>query len=71
MSQPAPRSRTFTIHFEGCGHNHEMPPPHYHNTSNDHSECFLCHPEVADRPWKGECPACFGLHRATPQETQR
>src|ERR1700723_4743673 len=37
---------TFPLHFEGCEHVLNIPLVH----NSDHSRCYLCHPELRDRP---------------------
>src|ERR1700747_3337713 len=45
---------TFPLHFEGCEHVPNIPLVH----NSDHSLCYLCHPELHDRPVTGKCPEC-------------
>jgi hypothetical protein len=46
---------TFPLHFEGCEHVLNIPLLH----NPDHSRCYLCHPELRDRPVTGKCPECI------------
>ena len=42
------------VRFEGCDHAITIPLLH----SAGHVNCFLCQPELLDRPLKGKFPAC-------------
>jgi hypothetical protein len=46
---------TFPLHFEGCEHVLNIPLLH----NPDHSLCYLCRPELRDRPVTGKCPECI------------
>jgi hypothetical protein len=46
---------TFPLHFEGCEHVLRIPLVH----NSDDSRCYLCHPELRDRPVTGKCPECI------------
>jgi len=45
----------FPLHFEGCEHVLNIPLVH----NSDDSRCYLCHPELRDRPVTGKCPECI------------
>jgi hypothetical protein len=53
MSEPY---ETLELRFEGCGHIMKIPLLH----NPDDSKCFICHPELRDRPMSGKCPKCIG-----------
>lgn len=48
------RTKTIELRFEGCGHKQRIPL--FHNP--DESRCFICRPELRDRPLPGKCPGC-------------
>jgi hypothetical protein len=50
---------TFELRFEGCKHTMKIPLLH----NSDDSRCFICHPELRDKPMSGKCPACVGAAR--------
>jgi hypothetical protein len=47
---------TFDLRFEKC--EHVLKIPLIHNI--DDSRCFICRPELRDRPLPGKCPKCMG-----------
>ena len=49
---------SFQAMFSGCGHT--QPFPLEHNPNKNHTECFVCHPELRKRPLPGRCPSCAG-----------
>lgn len=44
----------FELRFEGCGHVLRIPLMH----AAGHVNCFVCRPELRDRPAPGCCPQC-------------
>jgi hypothetical protein len=56
---PMPRE-TFDLHFEQCDHLIKIPLLH---DAGDHSLCYICHPELRDRPLSGRCPKCISAER--------
>jgi len=42
--------------FADCGHTRAIPLQH--SASDNHAHCFLCHPELRNRPIPGRCPSC-------------
>jgi hypothetical protein len=50
---------TFELRFEDCNHTMKMPLLR----NEDDSHCFVCHPELRDRPAHGKCPACVSADR--------
>jgi hypothetical protein len=48
-------TETFPLHFEGCEHVLNIPLLH----NPDPSRCYLCRPELRDRPVTGKCPECI------------
>jgi hypothetical protein len=51
---------TFELRSEGC--NHTMKIPLLHNA--DDSLCYICHPELRDRPLPGKCQKCISAERS-------
>ena len=49
----------FEIRFESCGHTLRIPLLH----KEDDRRCYICHPELRDRPAPGKCPACVSAAR--------
>lgn len=49
---------SFQAMFSGCGHT--QPFPLEQNPNKNHTECFVCHPELRKRPLPGRCPSCAG-----------
>jgi hypothetical protein len=50
------REVTFQLQFLGCGHVLTLPLLH----SANHQHCYVCQPELRDRPEPGLCPRCQG-----------
>jgi hypothetical protein len=59
MSAPGKKKEenqpTFTAHFTDCAHNVEIPLVH----SAGHKACFLCQPDLRQKPMPGLCPSCY------------
>lgn len=49
--------RSVELRFEDCPHIVEAPA--LHNPLNNHAECYVCHPELCERPVPGKCPKCL------------
>jgi hypothetical protein len=48
---------TFDLRFEKC----EIPLLH----NSDDSLCYICHPELRDRPLPGKCQKCISAEQDT------
>jgi len=48
------------VRFAECGHFMWIPLGHRAN----HEHCYACHPELAQEPIPGSCPACEDAHRS-------
>jgi hypothetical protein len=52
---------TFDLHFQQCDHLIKIPLLH---NPGDHSLCYICHPELRDRPLPGRGPKCISAEFA-------
>ena len=44
------------LRFRDCPH--IVQAPALHDPADNHSQCFVCHPELCERPLPGKCPKC-------------
>jgi hypothetical protein len=54
---------TFDLRFEKCEHIQKIPLQH----NADDSQCYICHPELRDRPLPGKCPECMSAENVPQQ----
>lgn len=49
-------NETITLRFRECIHVVTLDP--MHNPTDNHAQCYVCHPELLNIPLPGKCPEC-------------